>query len=195
MADLELKIVAGKDLADKLSGAASKARGVMRHELQRGQSKLNLAMRRNIRKTFRRHRGGLENIVSEPIDESGDTVSARVGSSLAYAEIQERGGEIHAKNVKNLTIPLEAFMTGRGYARGTARDVIGSPGEYGYDGTFFSKGVLFGKRGKGEDAEVEPLFSLRPSVTLPARPYAQPAIDEVAPEIEASMHSALEALL
>ncbi|HVB79927.1 MAG TPA: hypothetical protein VNE82_08260, partial [Candidatus Binataceae bacterium] len=61
----------------------------------------------------------------------------------------------------------------------------------GYDGTFFSKGVLFGKKGD----QVDPLFALKPSVTLPARPYAQPALDEVGPVFEQRLESALEALL
>ena len=51
--------------------------------------------------------------------------AARVGSTMEYA-IQERGGTITAKNVRNRTIPLSPIHDGRAVARGTARDVIAS---------------------------------------------------------------------
>ena len=192
MADLTLSVVAGDDLAERFTESAGAARMEMRHQLLDAMLKTETAMKRNIRTTLRRRSGALEESIShEALEETSAGLSGRVGSNMEYAEIQERGGEIHAKNAKNLTIPLEAFMTGRGIAKGSARDLIASPGDYGYDGTFFSRGVLLGKRGD----EVEPLFVLKPSVTLPARPYAQPALDEIAPEFEASMRSALEALL
>ena len=118
----------------------------MRHEVGAAQLLLEASMKRNIKGAFRQHTGDfVRSITSEPIAESGNEISGRTGSNLEYAEIQEKGGTIHAKNVRFLTIPLEAFMTGQGVARGTARDVIAHPEEFGYDGTFFSKGVLFGK--------------------------------------------------
>jgi len=103
------------------------------------------------------------------------------------------GGEIHAKNVAHLTIPLEAIKTGRGLARGRARDIISSPGSYGYAGTFSMQGIIFGKRGKDEPPE--PLFLLRESVTLPPRPYAEPAAEQVRPEVESSVRRAMASLL
>jgi hypothetical protein len=114
----------------------------------------------------------------------------RVGSPLEYARVQEYGGTIRAKNVRNLTIPLSPLMTGRGAARGAARDVISNPSAFGYRGTFFSAQILFGKR---EDGSAEPLFKLQPSVTLPAPPYAEPALDQVAPQVESSIARAMEA--
>ncbi len=194
--DIKLTIVAGQDLAEKFERAGAEGRAAIRRELGQAQLDLAAAMKRNIRSNFRQRSGDLlRSIAIAPIEESGDTITGPVGSNLEYAEIQEEGGEIRAKNVRNLTIPLEPFMTGQGLARGTARDVIESPGEYGYDGTFFSRGVLMGRRGSGADAETEPLFALRPSVMLPARPYAEPAIEEVKPQFESAMRAALEALL
>jgi hypothetical protein len=55
-------------------------------------------------------------------------------------------------------------MTGRGVARGTARDVIASPGSYGYESMFVSAQMIFGRR---DDGSAEPLFKLQVSVTLP----------------------------
>ncbi len=192
MRDIEIKVVSGAELAEKLRASASAVHGALRHEVAAAQLKVAAAMKRNIKQSFRQRTGDFSrSIVSEPLLDSGNEISGRTGSNLEYAEIQEKGGTIHAKNVRNLTIPLDAFMTGQGVARGTARDVIADPQAYGYDGTFFSKGVLFGKQGE----EAEPLFALKPSVTLPARPWAQPAADEVAPEFEAGSHSAIEALL
>ncbi len=191
--NLELKIVAGADLAEKFDKAAGTGvHQAILHAVRGAQLDLANAMKRNIRAKFRQRSGDFaRSIVSEPIEDRGAQVSGRTGSNLEYAQIQERGGEIRAKNVRNLTIPLEAFMTGRGLARGAAHSVIASPGNYGFDGTFFSHHILFGKRGE----EAVPLFALKPSVTLPARPWAQPALDEIKPSFEAAMRSALQALL
>jgi len=52
--------------------------------------------------------------------------------------------------------------------------------------------LLFGRR---EDGTGEPLFALRLSVTLRARPYGEPALEEVAPQVESSLARAIEALL
>ena len=196
MKDISATIVAGKDLGERISGAGSDARVIIDREFRHGLLDLSRAMQRNIKSNFRQRTRDLwRSITIGEITRSADELSSRVGSPLEYAEIQEEGGEVHAKNVRNLTIPLEAFMTGRGVARGSARDVIASPEDYGYDGTFFSRNVLMGVRGTGEDREVEPLFFLTPSVTIPARPWAQPALDEIQPQFESRVSSALEALL
>jgi len=188
--DLEMTIVAGADLAEAFSRSAGEARAAMRRELAAAQFAVVSKIKSNLR--HRSRSGALaESFIVEPLTESGNLISGRAGSNLEYAAIQEAGGEVQAKSVPHLTIPLAPFLTGRRIARGTARSVIESPGAYGYDGTFFSRGVLFGKRGE----ESEPLFALKESITIPARPYVQPALDEAAPEFEAAMRAALEALL
>ncbi len=192
MSDLTIRVVEGAELAERFKAAGAQVRPIMRHEVVAAQFMLERAMKRNVKDTFRQRTGDFaRSISSEPLLESGEEISGRTGSNLEYAEIQEEGGEIHAKNVRNLTIPLEAFMTGQGVARGSARDLIANPEEFGYDGTFFSEGILFGKSGD----QAEPLFVLKPSVTLPARPWAQPAADEVQPKFESAMRTALEALI
>lgn len=192
MADLEIRVVEGAELAERFKAAGGQVRPIIRRQVVAAQFLLERAMKRNIKGSFKQHTGDfVRSISSEAIAEDGDEIYGRTGSNLEYAEIHEEGGEIHAKNVSNLTIPLEAFMTGSGVARGSARDLIANPGEFGYDGTFFSKNVLMGKSGD----EVVPLFVLTPSVTLPARPWAKPAADEVQPQFEESMRAALEALI
>jgi len=189
---LRFTVVAGKDLGEKLTATDAEARLAIARTVRAAQLDLQNAMKRNIKKTFHQHTGDFRrSIAIEPITVSGPNITGPVGTNLEFAEIQEEGGEIHAKRARNLTIPLEAFLTGKGSAKGSAHDVIAAPGNYGYDGTFFSKGVLFGKKGD----QVDPLFALKPSVTLPARPYAQPALDEVGPVFEQRLESALEALL
>ena len=190
--DLKMTVVAGADLAELFKSGESQARIIIDREFGHGLLDLSRAMKRNVKKNFHRHSGDFSRSVTiGETTRSSAELSAEVGSPEEYAEIQEKGGEVSAKNVRNLTIPLEAFMTGRGVARGSARDVIASPGNYGYDGTFFTGNVLMGKRGE----ETEPLFFLTPSVTIPARPWAQPALDEVKPQFESRVTSALEALL
>ena len=118
MADITMSIVAGKDLAARFAGAAGGAHTVIRRELGSAMLRLQSTMGRNVARQFHRHTGQLENIVIEPIVESGEAISGRVGPSAEYGEIQERGGTITAKNVRNLTIPLSPFMTGRGWRVG-----------------------------------------------------------------------------
>lgn len=112
----------------------------------------------------------------------------------AEIEIQECGGTITAKNVRNLTIPLSPFITGRGVGggarHGARRDRVAE--SYGYRSTFVSVQLIFGTRDHGV---AEPLFKLQPSVTLPARPDAAPAAEEIAPEFESQMVRAMESLL
>lgn len=106
----------------------------------------------------------------------------RVGFDLLkarYGRIQELGGTVTATNASFLTIPLEAAKTASGVPRYTARDVIATPTAFGYSGTFFAKGVLFGREGKGKGAVVTPLFALKRSVTLLDRaPLANTLVEQ-----------------
>jgi hypothetical protein len=204
MADLEIRVIEGTELAEKFKASGAMAHQVMRREVGEAQLKLAAAMKRNIKALFKQHTGDFVRSISmEPIVDSGDEISGRTGSNEEYAEAHEEGYWIDAKNVRNLTIPLEAFMTASGVARGSARDVIANPEAFGYDGTFFSKGVLFGKLPLGEKREakgatiegVEALFALKPSIKLPQRRWARPAAQEVQPQFQEAMRAALEALL
>lgn len=90
---------------------------------------------------------------------------------LKYAAIHEFGGVINAKPGGFLAIPLAGAMTGRGVSRGTPRS---------FPNTFAKWGVIIQKQAGGE---LLPLFALKRSVTIPARPALLPALMRVLPEL------------
>jgi len=116
-------------------------------------------------------------IRAQPVERTARSVVGRViaGQGLAYARIQEYGGTITAKNTEFLAIPLDAAKTDAGVARFAPRQAEGE----GYK-TFVAKSIIFGRR-PGEDAV--PLFLLRRSVKIPARPYMRPAMKDFQPRI------------
>lgn len=79
--------------------------------------------------------------------------SLEYGTNLKYAAIHQFGGTIRPINARALTVPLPAATLGR-----RARD---------YKNTFVAKGVIFQKQG----SEIVPLFVLKKSVKIPARPF------------------------
>lgn len=190
MAEFSITVVAGKDLPLKFKRGAADARPIMRRVMNRNLFLLAANVRGRMARLFTRRTGGLENIVIEPVLEIGPGLEGKVGSPVVYARIHEFGGDVHAKNVANLTIPLRAMMTGRGVARGSARDVISYPGSYGFDATFFRNSILFGK----QSGSATPLFKLQPSVHIPERPSWRPALEEIQPIFEVDMRRALTGL-
>lgn len=84
------------------------------------------------------------------------------GSESKYSAILERGGEIKPRKAKRLAIPLDAAKYGVGNATKSPRD---------YDGLFY----LVSKKGnellaRHGERGLEPMFVLKKSVTLAARP-------------------------
>jgi len=75
---------------------------------------------------------------------------------VPYARIHELGGIIKPKKSKYLTIPFPGV-------KGKVRQ---------YKNTFVAKGVIFQKLGK----KLKALFVLKKQVTIPARPYLEPAL-------------------
>jgi len=92
------------------------------------------------------------------------------------------------KNAQNLTIPMQAVLTANGVARYSAREVISNPAIGGFTGTFFAKGMLFGKGAGG----ITPLFKLKKSVTIPPHQFMARALSEVEPAAQEQMNAALE---
>lgn len=121
--------------------------------------------------------------VTHTVQRTGEGFEARVGPHVVYARLHEYGGVVSAKNAKFLTIPLRDAMTPAGVARFTARKLIENPSAFGYDATFFSKGVLLGVKGRKASSLSVPLFALKRSVRIPARPYLRPALAEKRDEI------------
>lgn len=189
---LSATVVVGKGIPSRFKSGGAEVRRAIRRELEFAQLLLRDSMVVHAKEKLTRHTGNLFNFVIEPVVSHGGRMgySGRVGSPMIYAPIQEYGGTIHAKNWPHLAIPLKAIKTElRTQARATARNVIANPGAFGFSSTFYrsSSQIIFGRSSEG----TKPLFKLQESVTLPARPYAQPAINEVAPVFEAKMESAI----
>jgi len=90
-------------------------------------------------------------------------IEGELFSNSPYAGIQEEGGDIKAKNVTYLTIPLPAVKTKAGKTRGGARS---------FKNTFVKKSkkgnlIIFQNKGK----DIIPLFLLRKKVTLKGKHY------------------------
>jgi len=117
-----------------------------------------------------------------PIETTETSVTGGVATGgQIYARINELGGVIRPQNAQFLTVPLAAVLTANGVARFSAREIIESPGQGGYIGTFFRNNVLFGKRG---GADIEPLFALKSSVTITGKHYMQQGLESLHGEIQ-----------
>lgn len=105
--------------------------------------------------------GALKNSLHYEVRSGGDTLEA--GSTEPHAAMQHTGGTIRPKRAKALTVPIADEAYGR-----RARDfpdifrIPAAPGEEAQD-----LGILAVERGD----EIVPLFALRTSVRLPARPW------------------------
>lgn len=101
--------------------------------------------------------------VHEYVDKGVDSYVLVGSRGVVYARIHEFGGTIVAKRVRNLAIPLT-----------DAAKKAGSPRAM--RGLSWRPGLLVDRQGK-------PQFVLKPTVTIPARPYMRPAVDENQAEI------------
>lgn len=149
-------------------------------------------------------------IVPGKISQTGKGIVGRVlaGQRLSYARIQEYGGVITPKHGQYLAIPLPAVLTKAGVARFKPRQAE----QFGYK-TFIAKHIIFGKqggtdsaasalgksfpdiRGAASSASITPLFALKSSVTIPARPYMRPAVKAKALEVREMMERAIRRAL
>ncbi len=111
--------------------------------------------------------------------------SVIAGQKLKYARVQEFGAVIRPKHARFLAIPLAAAKTGAGVARFSPRQAAAA----GYESTFISKGVIFGRQGE----QAVPLFVLKRSVRVPARPFMRPALAAMRPQIEAGIRAVVAA--
>ena len=113
-------------------------------------------------------------------DEYGNIVG-RVGDKVVYAAIHETGGTIRPKTAKFLTIPLAAALTPAGVLRKPARQ---------WNNTYVAGGIIWQAKEKGQMSI--PLFVLKRSVTIPARPYMGPALEETKEHIFKILGQAVE---
>lgn len=105
------------------------------------------------------------------------------GQKLKYAKIHEFGGIIKPINAAFLAIPIGEAKTAAGVARFSPRQITAA----GYDGSFVKGGILFGKRGK----DAVPLFVLRSSVKIPARPFMRPALAAIQVQARSQLREAV----
>jgi len=98
-----------------------------------------------------------------------DQLRVRIGTNVPYGRIQEFGGTIRPKNVKRLPVPLNReakFMQRRGSLRSQSLTLIPRRGK---------DPLLVVKTKNG----MRPMFVLKKSVTLPARPFVAPTRSRV----------------
>lgn len=99
------------------------------------------------------------------------------GSGAPYAAVHEEGGTITPKSSKYLTIPAQPKYGGK-RAREFSDLRFGFAAGY---GPVLMVRDWNKKNGRSANAGVDPksiAFILRESVTIPARPYLRPAVDE-----------------
>jgi hypothetical protein len=160
-------------------------RATLRSHLLKGIEKVGLGLERHVKtqelagQSLDARTGTLRRSIFHRSYEEGQThVVTVVGADTSmakYARVQELGGTITPKRSRFLTIPIGEARTAKGVTRFTARQVIENPGSFGYAGTFVRNQVIFGKR---SDGSADPLFALRPSVTLKAVGYLAGTAEE-----------------
>ncbi len=109
--------------------------------------------------------------------ESDGSVSGEIGpKGVPYGRIQELGGTIVPVKAKALTIPTDFNRRRDGTPKVTTSQLS--------DKAFSRKGILFDVEGTGAAQKLLPMFILKKSVTIKARPYLAPALaakqDEIA---------------
>lgn len=122
------------------------------------------AAKRNVQDKFNTKSGEFVGSIGHKLHRiQGFVQAVTVGTNIKYGSIHELGGTIEPRDAQWLTIPMPGIT---GYARD-------------YQNTFFaiSKNnnlVLF----QNEGGSVRPLFVLKKSIEIPARPYLGPALNE-----------------
>jgi phage gpG-like protein len=149
-------------------------------DLERIKSKAPVSIKKIVRDSAflieRKIKGNLSNVVlnvrtgqlrrSIHTEFSGNGMNAVIGTNLVYAAIHEFGGEIHAKNGPYLWFKIQ-----------TASRIMSKAGNRLKN----AKGIFSWVRVK--------------SVTIPARPYMEPAFRESLPLIDHLIEAEIERLL
>lgn len=139
---------------------------------------LEAEIKQNIRKGagLNVRTGALRNSIYKKIFESDSGyVYGEVGSEgVPYARIHELGGTVKPVNAKYLTIPHPDNRRADGLPKITIQDLFGFLKKQ----MFIHKNVIFlqtGRKGK-KFTEIRPMFFLKKSVDIPARPYLSTAV-------------------
>lgn len=119
--------------------------------------------------------------VTEP-----ENLSIRVGTDLPYGRHLEFGAVVTAKKAKYLTIPLNRAAKMMRRRNTTLRSVAGlfpliRPGK---------TPLLARRKVRGKDKTIEPMFALKKTVRIEARPWMRPALDNAKDEMQAAFSDA-----
>lgn len=115
----------------------------------------------------------------------------RGGQPVRYAAIHEKGGTIRAKAGGLLRIPMPGMLTGAGVDRnpGSLRGDARFRFHRGQDGRMWLVHAGLGGSTMG------PAYRLVPQVTIPARPYLRPSIEEIRPKLRESLTRAMREIV
>ncbi len=109
-----------------------------------------------------------------------NSVTGILGSSAKHARLMEKGGTIRPVHAKALTIPFLAATGGRIYP--PAQDLR----KQGLSILLKESGIIALKDVKGKkstEVKLTPVYVLKQSAKIPARPYIEPVLREWSPRI------------
>ena len=135
-----------------------------------------------------RLRGSVQSEVKTESD--GWQLALRAGGGardVRYAAIHEYGGTIRPINGKYLAIPLPIARTAAGVSRYKSPRDMGNKLRF----AMSQSGQPMLVEAKGPNAG-RPWYVLRRSVTMPARPYLRPALNEQGAALEARLEAAMK---
>lgn len=174
---IDMRVTGAKEFSARLKRAGQSIEDTKKTRTERACVYLmNYIQRKKLSgNPIHRRTGMLVTGMNYNVESSGQDVIGHVGNKRVHSAIHETGGTITAKNSTFLTIPLDAAKTPAGVLRKPARQ---------WENTFVSRSakgnlIIFQKNAKG----ITPLFVLKKSVKIPARPYFRPALMESAKKI------------
>ena len=157
--DLTLRIADEEKVIKALDDLGDRARDLKQPLADFGERMVRKISKRLSGPALKERTGRLKGSLTH--EETADMVEISAGGGpgeVDYAAIHHYGGTIRPKKRQFLTIP---FPGGPADKRVPLRAAD-------FADTFVAKGIIFQKRGKDD---IEPLFILKKSVEIPARPY------------------------
>lgn len=181
--EVEAKVIGGSVIRALVADMPVVVRQSVHIRMQRVCRELSRTVRaeRLSGQDLKKRTGTLSRAVFERVEDAGDDVFGVVGVDLAKAphgRVQDLGGRIVPKRARNLTIPLDAALTGNGVKKFGARDVIADPVRYGYDGTFTKGDVIFGTQARKRGMKLVPLFKLSKAVVIRPVGYMTKTVEQ-----------------
>lgn len=161
-----------KEVADLIREQIKEAKKNLKAQLFKALTIVEARVVQNIRKDagLQVRSGKLLNSIAgskRVYEDEGILVGELGPKGVPYARIHEEGGVITPVKAKALTIPTEENRRRDGLPKVPANQLTDS---------FVAKGMIFQKLGIGKNAKITPMFILKQSVTIPARPYLAPAL-------------------